>query len=348
MKVLLPFKEDLNPYLKEIITYSECSFVYDHYKNYSPEYNIVNIHWPEALFDWWEPTEQQLLDLEEDIRFWKKNSVVVYTKHDDRRTKGSTPLFTQLFELIEKYTDVFIHLGEYSKAKYEVIYPNARHEIVPHPLYQGSYKVFPKNEAREILGITPNSFVITVPGAIRDFKERKLVLNSFKALKVSHKVLISSNMRTEIKRDFRGRVALKKFVDVKKYLVNRFKSKYKPPTYIFTYEKLDSEEFSLKISAADVILVPRIDILNSGNVFLAFTFRKVVCGPATGNINEALQKFKMPIFKPSSLKSVIKALNQAVILNRNGFQYPEEQLEEFKPQYIAKVMDEIFFNFSIR
>jgi len=346
LKILLPFKEDLNPYLDEIITYSGCSFVYDNFKNYSPEYDIVNIHWPEALFDWWEPTEQQLLDLEKDIEIWKKASIVIYTKHDDRRTKGTTPLFTRLFELIEEYTDVFIHLGEYSKAKYQVIYPKAKHEVVLHPLYENSYKIFSKGEAREKLGIDLNSFVVTVPGAIRDFKERRLVLDSFKALKIPKKVLISSNMRTELKRDFRGRIALKKFVDIKKYLVNRFKAKYKPPTYIFTYEKLDSEDFSLRISAADILLVPRIDILNSGNVFLAFTFRKVVAGPETGNVKEALEKFKMPLFNPFSLKSVITALNQAVILNKNGFQYPEEELEEFKPQNIAKAMDEIFFNFS--
>ncbi len=346
MKILLPFKEDLNPYLDEIISYSGSAFIYDHYKNYSPDYDIVNIHWPEALFDWLEPTEQQLLDLERDLEIWKKSSVVVYTKHDYRRNKGTTPQFTRLFELIEQNTDVFIHLGEHSKTKYQLLYPKAGHEIVHHPLYQNSYTIYSKLEAREKLGITPNSFVVTVPGAIRDFKERSLVLNSFKALKISEKVLITTNMRTEIKRDFRGRILLKKFFDVKKYLTNRFKSKYSPPTYVFTYEKLSSDDFSLRISAADIILIPRIDILNSGNVFLAFTFRKVVCGPAIGNIKGALQEFKMPIFNPASLKSVISALNQAVILNKNGFQYPEEELEEFNPQNIAKAMDEIFFNFS--
>lgn len=346
MKIFLPFKKELNPYLEEIINHSIHDYTYDHYLNYNSTYDFVHIHWPEALFNWWEPTEQQLLDLERDLEIWKKSSVVVYTKHDYRRNKGTTPQFTRLFELIEQNTDVFIHLGKHSKTKYQLLYPKAGHEIVHHPLYQNSYAIYSKREAREKLGIAPNSFVVTVPGAIRDFKERSLVLNSFKALKIPEKVLITTNMRTEIKRDFRGRILLKKFFDVKKYLTNRFKSKYSPPTYVFTYEKLSSDDFSLRISAADIILIPRIDILNSGNVFLAFTFRKVVVGPEIGNIKEALEKFKMPLFNPLSLKSVITSLNKAVLLKKNGFQYPEELLEEFRPQNIAKAMDEIFFNFS--
>ncbi len=135
MKVLLPFKKDLNPYLEEILAYTRYTFNYAHYTDYDPSYEIVNIHWPEAIFDWHEPSEEQLEDFENRLNVWIRKSVIVYTKHDYRRNKGTTPSFDKLFSLIENNTDVFIHLGHSSKKAYEKKFPAANHHVIPHPLY---------------------------------------------------------------------------------------------------------------------------------------------------------------------------------------------------------------------
>src|SRR5690606_12932433 len=140
---------------------------------YQPSYDIVNIHWPEALFDWYEPTPGQLDELEKSVEIWKKNSIIVYTKHDSRRHKGMTSNFERLFKMIEENTDVFIHLGNYSKSLYEKEFPAARHEIVFHPLYTNSYSFYSREEARKDLGIDKDAMVIIAPGNIRHLKERK-------------------------------------------------------------------------------------------------------------------------------------------------------------------------------
>lgn len=342
MKVFLPFKKDLNPYLEEIQKYSQHTFVYGNYNNYTPAFNIVNIHWPEAIFDWFEPTEVQLQELENSIKKWKVNSKIVYTKHDIGRHKGMTSKFTKLFELIEKNSDVFIHLGNYSKEHYKSKYPNASHKIVFHPLYESSFKIYSKSEAREKLNIAKDALVIIAPGSIRTFAERNMILSAFKKLKVVNKVLISTNMRSEIKYDFRGRVKLKKVFDIRNYLVKRFKEKHRPPEYLFTYEKLINEDLSIKMSAADIVIIPRIDILNSGNLFLGLTFDKIVVGPATGNIEEQLNLFKLPVFDPNSISSVTKALEKGIALCNSDYVIPVKDLSKFKPENVAKVMDEIF------
>ena len=82
MKIFLPFKREQNPYLDEIINHSKHTFMYDHYLNYNTSYGFVNIHWPEAIFDWKEPTLEELEILEQNILAWRKNSVFIYTKHD--------------------------------------------------------------------------------------------------------------------------------------------------------------------------------------------------------------------------------------------------------------------------
>tara|TARA_R100000935_G_scaffold50402_1_gene76263 strand:+ start:9816 stop:10859 length:1044 start_codon:yes stop_codon:yes gene_type:complete len=345
MIIFLPFKKELNTYLDEIQRYSQYTFVYENYKKYTATYNIVNVHWPEAIFDWFEPTDEQLADLRNEINKWKKNSVLIYTKHDVERHKGMTPNFTKLFELIEQNTDVFIHLGNYSKEYYQEKYPNATHKIVFHPLYENSFMISSKSEAREKLNIDQEALVIISPGSIRNFAERNLVISSFKKLKVKNKVLIATNMRSEIKYDFRGRVKLKKFFDIRSYFVNRFKNNHQPPRFIFSYNRINANEMALKMSAADIVLIPRIKILNSGNLFLGLTFNKIVVGPATGNIEEQLNLLRLPVFDSNSISSVTQAIEKGIVLNNSGYVIPNKDLSKFKPENVAKDMDFIFAEF---
>jgi hypothetical protein len=342
MKVFLPFKKDLNPYLDEIQRYSQHTFVYENYKNYTAAYNIVNIHWPEAIFDWLEPTDMQLKDLQNAISKWRMNSHIVYTKHDDERHKGMTPNFVRLFELVEQNTDVFIHLGHYSKELYQDKYPKAKHKLVFHPLYENSFNIYSKKEARDRLNIDMDALVIIAPGSIRNFAERKMILLAFKNLTIKKKVLISTNMRSEIKYDFRGRVKLKKIFDLRNYVVNKFKKRYHPPRYFFTYERLNTNDLSLRMSAADIVLIPRIKILNLGNLFLGLTFNKIVVGPAAGNIKEQLKLLKMPVFNPNSISSVTEALVKGIVLFNSNYVIPDTDLNKFKSVNVAQEMDAIF------
>lgn len=342
MKIFLPFKKSWNPYLDEIQKHSQNTFVYDNYKKYDPSYKIVNIHWPESIFDWLEPTDEQLKDLELEIEIWKKYSKMVYTKHDVDRHKGMTPNFKKLFELIERNSDIFIHLGNYSKKFYSELYPNAKHTLVYHPLYEDTFQKLPKKEARASLNINQEAFVVIAPGSIRNFAERKMILDAFKNFKIKNKVLITTNMRSEIKFEFPGRVALKKIFDVRNFVVNDFKKRHQPPTFLFSYDRLTNHELSLRMSAADVVLIPRINILNSGNLHLALTFNKIVVGPATGNIEEQLRVLNMPMFDPSSNRSVTLALEKGFDLSNSKFVIKEEVIIKFKSKNVSKAMDLVF------
>lgn len=342
MKIFLPFKKSWNPYLDEIQKHTLNTFIYDSYKNYDPSYKIVNVHWPESIFDWLEPTDDQLIDLELEIENWKKHSRIVYTKHDVDRHKGMTPNFKKLFELIEIKSDVFIHLGNYSKQVYLKLYPEAEHKVVYHPLYENTFQTHPKREARASLNIDQEAVVIIAPGSIRNFAERKMILNAFKKLKIQNKVLITTNMRSEIKFEFPGRVALKKIFDVRNFVVNEFKRRHQTPEFMFSYERLNDHELSLRMSAADIVLIPRINILNSGNLHLALTFNKIVVGPAIGNIGEQLRFLNMPLFDPNSNSSVTQALEKGLALNNSKFVFQDEVISKFKPKNVAKAMDLVF------
>jgi hypothetical protein len=333
LRILLPFKKDQNPYLDELIAHSKHSYVYANFRDYHSNYEIINIHWPEALFDWLEPTCSELQELETCLYHWRKYSKIVYTKHDDKGHKKMTGNVKRLFDLIEKNTDVFIHLGSFSKLKFEKKYPLAEHTIIEHPLYKNSFKPLPKNEARRILGISKKSFVIVAPGKIRSIKERNMVLQSFK---------LFPNMKAEIEFDFPGRVRLKKLFDIKKYLEERFMRNHKPPEYIFNYAPLSRSDFATRISAADIVMIPRIDILNSGNIFLGFTFGKIVVGPRNGNMYEHLKNMGMPTFDPLKLDTIVKALNKGKWLSENDFVTDFKKLSSLEPAKISLRIDHLF------
>lgn len=340
MKIFLPFKKDLNPYLEKTQEFSQHEYTYSNIEDYREDYDIVNIHWPEALFGWLEPSDSQLDDLREALYHWQKHSVIVYTLHDSKRHKGMTRNFKRLFQLVENFADAFIHLGEYSRKKYQQKYPEAIHKTINHPLYEKAYPCYNKEIARDKLKIDQDATVFIVPGNIRNDKEKKIVLQGFNSIKSEKKVLIATGMRAELKFDFPGRVRLKKIIDVKAQKVKRFKAKHQPPAYLFNYQRISSQELGLKMSAADIVLIPRIDNLNSGLVFLGLTFNKVLVGPGIGNIEEHLVKFNFPVFDPVSMHSVKNKIDTAVQLSRQGYSWDKGELNAFKTEIVVQELDQ--------
>lgn len=342
MKIFLPFQKELNPYLDEIIHESEHSWSYGNLADFDDSYDVVNIHWPEAMFDWKEPTKEELEKLEKHLLEWKKKSTVVYTKHDFQRNKGTTANFTKLFNLVEAHTNVFIHLGKFSRDFYREKYPRAFHTIIHHPLYINSFYRQNKDSAREKIGIPKDAFVIIVPGTIRSYAERDLILKAFDLVEIEKKVLICTNMHSELRFDFPGRIALKRWFDVKKRLKKHFKDRYQPPEFYFTYGLQSKENLEIKMSAADLVFIPRIKILNSGMLFLGLTFKKIVVGPLTGNITEHLEELKLPSFNPNQRKSVLMALRQGYEKVTSHAGYSSASLKKFMPNAVAEQIDELF------
>lgn len=344
MKIFVPSQKDKNPYFDEMIRSSENIFIFRNYLDYTQEFEIVNIHFPEAIFNWREPSQLELEDLEEQIKRWKQSAKVVYTRHDAHRLLGETPRFKQLFMLVEKNADAIIHLGEYSKKQLLQVYPHKIHKVIPHPLYENSFNKIEKRLAREKLGISQDSFVVIAAGRIRNKQERKMLLKAFKSLPVRKKVLLSNNMLPfTFNLNFPGRVRLKKIVDVNKVLTNYKKQKYQSEKFQFHYNFISFSRFSLMMSASDVVFIPRIDILNSGNLFLGLTYKKLVIGPAVGNLKEHLEKFELPQFDPSSIQSVKYALKKGhQLYSQKQFQFDEQEVGKYGSQQVFKQLDDFF------
>lgn len=340
-------EENENPFFREITSFSTNRFKYFPWDELLPDKNEpILFQWPELIFEWHEPTIQQLKELELKVCNCKENTDIMYLVHNERRHFGMTANFKRLYQIVENASDTFIHFGNYSKNFYSKKYPYKKHVLINHPLYSNSFEKLEKYKARQILGIPQDRFVLMAPGRIRNSEERNLVFKAFNYLKIENKsLMVPFMLKKTYKKEFRGRYLLKKIFDIKKYKENKVNN-LKPPEFYFGFQFSKADNLALKISSADAVLIPRLDVLNSGNLFLGLTYRKPIVGPDVGNVSEILDYFNLPKFDPNNLRSLKKAMNHLTDI-RNDKIYDEEKLRRFSPFEIAKkwdrLLDEIKF-----
>jgi hypothetical protein len=348
MDISIIGEKDANSFFEEITkfsanTYKYCSWI----KLNSLKTDLILIHWPELIFDWHEPTVQQLIELELKVSNWKEHTEIMYMVHNERRHYGMTANFTRLYQIVENASNTFVHMGKYSKKVYTEKYPDKKHVLINHPLYMSSFEQINKKKARRILGIPQDRFVLIAPGRIRTDKERDLVFKAFNHLKFENKSLIVPFMlKKSSSIEFRGRHFLKRFFDIKKFQENQVNN-LKPPKFYLGFEFNEPDYLAIQMSCADAVLVPRLNVLNSGNLFLGLTYRKPIVGPDVGNVSEILDYFNLPKFDPSNLRSLKKAVNNLFEIRNNDI-YSAEKLTPFTPIEIAKEWDKLLAEIQLQ
>lgn len=331
MNVFIPALKDKNPFFDEIIKYSKANFIFSNLSGYNNE-PIVMLHWPEQLFDWKEPTKEQLNKLKKLFTQWKKNATIIYVVHNLKPHYRNSKLFCQLYKIVKTNSDIMIHMGNYSLNLFKKKYPQKKHFYISHPLYLNSYSQIEKEKARKKLQISSDTLVIVVAGKIRHQEEYKMALKAFKSLKEKNKLLIFTNKSLT----YKGKTKLKK-IGLEKIITSLF---FKRKNVKYFEGFLENDKLSLILSACDIVFVPRIKILNSGNVFLGLTFQKIVVGANVGNLFETLKTFNMPTFNPYNKRSVSKALKLAVS-KKDNLMFLEEDLYKYHPKRIAKQWDNL-------
>lgn len=343
--VFIPHLQDKNRYLDEIILYSNSSFIYGNYKSYEKKYSIVNIQFPEAIFDWKPPTQEQLLELEECFIEWKKKSKIVYTMNDLKKHNNSELMFDRLFQLVHKYADGVIHLGTFSLNEYSNLFSNTcRHKVIFHPIYASlATNDFNTNDVQRIIPFDlREKYIVSAIGSIRSRKEMKLILKIFNNIAEQNKVLIVPRMN--------------QFAPIPKFVPYRFRKLYRNIADKINFYSIRTEEHFIGnvfleydylidlVKKSNLLIIPRIDNLNSGNLFLGLTFDKEMIVPSVGNLTEILTLFKIPCF---DFKKFNKGtLNEFILSIKNKPYYQaidyEQNKKNLHPSTIAAEHD-IFF-----
>ncbi|MCS3668064.1 hypothetical protein GGP77_002307 [Salinibacter ruber] len=247
---------------------------------------------------------------------WSLKAHIVTTIHNYEPHEIEN--YERLYRLVYQASDGIVHLGEASRDWFFDRYDFAsekRHAIIPH----GNYSCFPDDvtdvEARKRLDISPREFVCLCFGELRHHRERALLIRAFEGLSGwRNKMVIAGGgeIPSPSRRSFQY-----------------WRIKYDPRLRIHD-EWIPGEAVQLYLRAADVVVIPRKDVLNSGSVALGFTFGRIVVGPDDGVIGEVLRKTGNPTYEPGNAQALTEALEMV--------RASDLQKEEQNKAYAMEVM----------
>ena len=105
------------------------------------EYDIIHFQWPEIVFYWEHIRTKDLQEMEMQLQKAKSLGIkIVITCHNLKPHLKRNQDMVALYQLIYEYCDAFVHMGEYSFKLLQSDYPQAKHFIIPHHLYDNIYK----------------------------------------------------------------------------------------------------------------------------------------------------------------------------------------------------------------
>lgn len=315
------FLVDLNSALSE---YCEVVHSSDAFWKMDGDYDIVHLHFPEYVtFEieaaYQRGLEQSLIDaMEERLRAWSARAKVIVTRHVLLPHDAlSNPMWEKMYETVYRYADGVVHFANASLDEFRERYADTvfnrgtepAHAIIPHHNYCSLPNDITRAAARTALGIRPDASVMLVFGAIRHDAERQLVLDTFNALDADNKVLLVSRWKEKL--------ANVSWIRLKYWMRDATRLWFRlHPRFNFNYGFVTEADTQLYLNAADVLFIPRLRVLNSGNITLGMTFGRVVVGPDCWDVGELLRATGNPVFDPDSPKTATMAVQRGLELAR--------------------------------
>ncbi len=315
MKVLFANRNSQkhNPFVKELINGFGGEIHITHgaapFWEKSEDFDLVHLQWPEHLG---EHNRLDILRFEEALAFWSRKAAIISTLHNfqphDAVIRARYP---DLYNLVYRYVDGVAHLGSFSRDHFldyvPAANPKIQHRLIMHHVYHEDLTAISQEQ-----GVTIGERAkILVFGKIRNAEER----NALRPLLLKK----PSNWDIEIT-NWRPKLGLsKKRYPIKwiKHWIGTFIDKAVFGSKIAS-QHLSFAESIRKFQQADLILIPRINTLNSGVVTQGIAHGKVVVGPDIGNIGPILKELGNPVFRPGDLSSMKKAISEGLDLAKDG------------------------------
>lgn len=264
----------------------------------SDTYDIIHIHWPES-----NKLRKTILIAVSYISAFHfllktaklKGAKIVWTVHNMQSHEKKFPLLERMhLKLFTKMVDGVIVMNESTINQVKTKYPsltNKPFNVIPH----GHYKEWYNNDisftdARSIFNLSVNDKVFLILGQLRPYKGPDNIITYFKyAPHLQYKLLIA------------GKVS-KDTLSYKKTLESLIDNDNR---IIFKPGFVHDDELQNYFNAADVIILPYNDMLNSGVLLLALSFNKTVLMPYFESIAELAERFADWIVTYSTLSDAV-------------------------------------------
>ena len=168
--------------------------------------------------------------------------------------------------------------------------------VVPHGHYIDNYRnKISKVQARKKLFISNRKIVFLYFGIIRPYKGIIYLINEFKKISDPEALLL---------------IAGKTSTSYLEYELNKCCGENKQIRAYLQF--VPDQEIEIYMNAADVVVLPFREILNSGSVVLAMSFAKAIIAPYMGDLPEVIDKNGGFLYNPNDKSGLFNAMNQAL------------------------------------
>jgi glycosyltransferase involved in cell wall biosynthesis len=276
----------------------------------SCRYDLVHYQWPEEYCGWTRPpTEQQLKQIEQNVRWWASQGPCIITVHNLFAHYGAShPAFHELYSCFYRHCSVISHFSHASQELVLSEFPAARHarHVVHCPAgYEVTVaKQRHRGSRRAEMGINDNEFVILMVGRLRAWREVVLMQQAFDKARVPNKRLLMAGKFHLTGSPWRNHL-----------LLFRLNWWLKRRRAVVDMRYIPVEDISRWVDSSDVAIVPRFGGLNSGVVFLAMSLGRMVIAPNCGAYPEQLAGTRNLLFRPGDAADLAAKLEEAANLD---------------------------------
>lgn len=298
-------------------------------------YDLLFFQWPEGILNR-HRNGPELSTIANRIDVIKQTGVTICITCHNLFPHGKNSFVSEVYDYIYSQADAFHHMGIFSCNYLKQKYPNAFHFVAPHPIfYDVDTLGLTQGECKRKYNINKDKVTLISFGAFRDEYEHKLILDLKKT--VSDKLIFwAPKFYTN---------SIQNNNKLSKIIVYSFNYlKYKTSGIKMNFKIINDNEVLSMVNAADILLIQRKDILNSGNLPLGFSAKKIVVGPNVGNVGEILKMTGNPVFDPNDKMSIKNAVEQAVQMfydsNKQGLSNYQFAKKHWIQQRVAETINE--------
>ena len=297
--------------------------------------DIVHFQWPEFI---WGPQKKVFSDNDitrtsHRLAQLKEKEIKIFVQvHNLKPHAKDDNNVMRLYEMLYLQADVLVHMGIYSRDLLQRQYPDVRHVVTPHHIYDNIYSFnISQEEARQRLHLPTDKKIILSFGKFRTEEERNFVLSiKDSSLFTLHSSLfLMPGFYRETLHTWNPIKFITRLIHTVHYRLKGIK---------FCNDVIPDDLMQCYFCAADVVLIQRLDILNSGNLPMAFHAGKVVVGPNVGNVGLILRETGNFTFDPHDIRSAVDALQKALTGTAKGNKNRTYAQEHWSSERVAATL----------
>ncbi|WNZ47629.1 glycosyltransferase family 4 protein [Leptolyngbya boryana CZ1] len=266
-------------------------------------YDILHVHWPEDGLNAREYSQvfYRLLSLFLIVKLAKcKGAKLVWTSHNYRAHERHYPRLEKCFwQTFLNQIDGYISLSHQGREILLHSFPQLQQKpclVSSHGHYQDAYpNDVDRQTARDRFSILPDQFVIAHFGRIRQYKNVPHLIETFRQLPDPKLVLLIAGAP-----------------ETKEIQHCILEGATNDPRVQVNLETLREEEFQYYLQAADLVILPYFEVLNSGSALLSLSFGCPTLLPNKGSMRELQEQVGKQWIKLYEDELTVSVLKDAI------------------------------------